>query len=302
MRIRELTLKNYRVFAEPTPFIFGERFTIVAGVNGRGKTAILDGLAMVLSRLLPQVSAAQRGYRKIGPSEVHLGAPTAELAAKVNCADFPINYELHYNKERRQLVTTKLPTQLKNQVRAAYGHPSRSDVGGPLVVYYTIDRAGFRLPKKLPKEVPRGQSAAYTSALFNRTVNFRDFMARYRASIVLENEQRQANPSYLGDPAVTAIAETLRTLLVGFQNLRVQENPLRLVIDKEGVPIELAQLSDGERAFLALVCDLVRRLALANPRLENPLNGTGVVLIDELELHLHRVLSATLLNSTLLKC
>jgi len=70
----------------------------------------------------------------------------------------------------------------------------------------------------------------------------------------------------------------------------VQEEPLRLLVDKAGVSLNLSQLSDGERSFLALICDLGRRLALANPDrsvLENPLHGAGVVLIDELELHLH---------------
>jgi predicted ATP-binding protein involved in virulence len=39
--------------------------------------------------------------------------------------------------------------------------------------------------------------------------------------------------------------------------------------------------------LLALVADLARRLALANPYRENPLLGNGVVLIDEMDLHLH---------------
>ena len=59
------------------------------------------------------------------------------------------------------------------------------------------------------------------------------------------------------------------------------------MVDKDGETLDLSQLSDGERSFLAMICDLGRRLALANPRLENPLYGSGVVLIDELELHLH---------------
>jgi len=62
---------------------------------------------------------------------------------------------------------------------------------------------------------------------------------------------------------------------------------LRLLVDKDGQTFDLSQLSDGERSFLALICDLGRRLALANPELPNPLHGAGVALIDELELHLH---------------
>lgn len=46
-------------------------------------------------------------------------------------------------------------------------------------------------------------------------------------------------------------------------------------------------MSDGEKCTLALFGDLARRLAIANPTLENPLEGVGVVLIDEVELHMH---------------
>ena len=287
MRIRELQLFNYRPFPETEPFQFSDQFTVIAGVNGRGKTAILDGLALILGRLLPHISPARSGYRPIFPSDIHQQAPSVVLNVKVNCVRYPIEYQLTYERENRKLSTTRLPPALKREVRNAYGDPNRADDAAPLVVYYTTDRAGYRLPKNLPAEVPRGQAAAYAGALFNRTVNFRDFMARYRTRIAIEEEEIRDNPSFLGDRAVRAIEETLRTFLEGFSNLRILENPLRLVIDKAGVPLDLTQLSDGERSFLALICDLGRRLALANPMMANPLEGYGVVLIDEIELHLH---------------
>ena len=287
MRIRELTLRNFRVYAEHPPFKFSDRFTVIAGINGRGKTALLDGLALLCSRFLPLVSSARSSYRTITPSEVHLGTVSAVLGMKVNCAGIPIEYKLSYDKERRQIKTTKLPATVKRTVSKAYANLTGAYDGAPLAVYYTTDRAGYRMPRKLPTEVARGQAAAYTGALFNRTVNFRDFMARYRASITVERTERADNPNYLGDRAVAAISHALTTFLGGFENLRVQEEPLRLLVDKAGVALDLSQLSDGERSLLALACDLGRRLALANPLLDNPLHGAGVVLIDELELHLH---------------
>jgi predicted ATP-binding protein involved in virulence len=287
MRIRELTLHNFRVFADPPPFRFADRFTVVAGINGRGKTALLDELALLSSRFLPLVSPARSGYRTISPSELHMNEPSAELTMKVNCAGIPLEYKLTYAKEGRKITSSKLPMAVRREVRKAYGDPNRADDAVPLAVYYTADRAGYRLPRKLPTEVPRGQAAAYAGALFNRTVNFRDFMTRYRSAKVLDAEARQADSHFLGDRAVAAISQALTTFLGGFENLRVQEQPLRLLVDKAGVPLDLSQLSDGERSFLALVCDLGRRLALANPVLDNPFHGAGVVLIDELELHLH---------------
>ena len=287
MRIRELTLRNYRVYTEHLPFKFADRFTVVAGINGRGKTALLDGLALLCSRFLPLVSSAHGRYRTITPSEVHLGTESAELGMKVNCAGIPIYYELTYDKERRKIKPTRLPAAVKREVRNAYRNSARGDDGEPLAVYYTTDRAGYRLPKKLLTEVPRGQAAAYSGALTNRTVNFRDFLARYRSAVTVERTERANNPNFLGDRAAVAISRALTTFLGGFRNLRVQEEPLRLLVDKDGVTLDLSQLSDGERSFLAMICDLGRRLALANPMLDKPLHGAGVVLIDELELHLH---------------
>ena len=65
------------------------------------------------------------------------------------------------------------------------------------------------------------------------------------------------------------------------------EPGLRLVVSKRGQQLDLTQLSDGERSLLAMMMDLCRRLSLANPELNDPLQGAGVVLIDEIELHLH---------------
>ncbi len=51
--------------------------------------------------------------------------------------------------------------------------------------------------------------------------------------------------------------------------------------------MSIHQLSHGERGFLTLLGDIARRLSIANPGLDDPLQGEGVVLIDEIELHLH---------------
>jgi energy-coupling factor transporter ATP-binding protein EcfA2 len=59
-------------------------------------------------------------------------------------------------------------------------------------------------------------------------------------------------------------------------------------IDRLARSVDVVQLSDGERGVLALVLDLTRRLAQANVGLTDPgANAAAVVLIDELELHLH---------------
>lgn len=73
-------------------------------------------------------------------------------------------------------------------------------------------------------------------------------------------------------------------VLPGYAGLRVQRDPLHLVIHKGGAPLFIDQLSDGEKQLLALAADLARRLAITYPTSDDPLAGEGVVLIDEIEL------------------
>jgi predicted ATP-binding protein involved in virulence len=58
-------------------------------------------------------------------------------------------------------------------------------------------------------------------------------------------------------------------------------------LEKDGKVLSVEQLSQGERDLLALVGDLTRRIVIANPAKEDPLAGEGIVLIDEVELHLY---------------
>jgi len=77
--------------------------------------------------------------------------------------------------------------------------------------------------------------------------------------------------------------------LPGYAHLRVDgdERP-KLLIDHGSSTLYVRQLSDGERGTLALVLDLTRRLAQANPEMSDPAaEAEAIVLIDEIDLHLH---------------
>lgn len=73
-----------------------------------------------------------------------------------------------------------------------------------------------------------------------------------------------------------------------FQNLRIRrQGTPTMIVEKDGEELDVNQLSQGEKSLFALVGDVARRLALLNPSLDNPLKGEGVVMIDEVDLHLH---------------
>jgi hypothetical protein len=71
------------------------------------------------------------------------------------------------------------------------------------------------------------------------------------------------------------------------EQTEVEISPKGVFFHSRGHSIPLAQLSDGYRSMLALSIDLLRWLTDAFPDSANPLQEQGVVLIDEIDAHLH---------------
>lgn len=106
-----------------------------------------------------------------------------------------------------------------------------------------------------------------------------------RATQILKKLTETAKPK---DAQLNAVRVALSVFLPDFENLRVNRKPtLHMAVDKDGESFNISQLSQGEKSLMALVGDIARRLAMMNPALDNPLLGKGVILIDEVDMHLH---------------
>lgn len=86
----------------------------------------------------------------------------------------------------------------------------------------------------------------------------------------------------------STINSVISSFMDGYGNISIEVEPyLLLTIEKNKIKLNVLQLSQGEKSLLALVLDITRRLILLNPSLNNPLDGKGIILIDEFDLHLH---------------
>jgi len=149
----------------------------------------------------------------------------------------------------------------------------------PIAVYYTTRRFFNDTFKQIEKSVPFSVKSAYSAALEDLDVSLEDFA----------NWFYFASRSKKGARIALRMTEVISEFIPDFRNLRLADDgPDHFLIDKAGVTLPLTSLSDGERGILAMVFDLTRRLSLANPLSEDPIeNGEAIVLIDEIELHLH---------------
>ncbi len=163
----------------------------------------------------------------------------------------------------------------------------------PLFAYYPVNRAVLDIPLRIREKHRFDLLSAYDDSLTGGA-NFRTFFEWFREREDLENENRKYAGDLLPpddfefpDRQLEAVRHALSRFMPEFKNLTVRRNPLRMEVEKNGELLTVNQLSDGEKCLMAMVGDLARRMALANPLGAKPLEGTGVVLIDEIDLHLH---------------
>lgn len=113
------------------------------------------------------------------------------------------------------------------------------------------------------------------------------------SSFINYNNLKNKNPelyekfSFAYGPQLSSVSEAITQFMPGYVDLRITRQPLQMRVTKDGKDLDILQLSQGERSILALVADIAYRLAIMNPDADDPLQGEGIVLIDEIDLHLH---------------
>jgi predicted ATP-binding protein involved in virulence len=278
MQIKNLTLTQFRGF-EQAKIDFYPGMNLLVGINGVGKSTILDALRIMLSQVLPKFTVSKSRaitFDKHIDIKADCGAFTSEL--KFDLKEVAFTYLVH-QAHSNQVEHSDLQPDVQNISKQL-----KTISQQPLVVYFSTRRSlsSMAAPNKLSGA--GGQVAAFADALTHRELRLREFADWWLAQEALVNEGEE-----LSKKRLKVLNETVKRFLDSCTNLyAVSEPEITLKLDKDGVTLDVRQLSDGERGVLALVLDLARRLSQANPNLEDPLsNGKAVVLIDELDLHLH---------------
>ena len=163
----------------------------------------------------------------------------------------------------------------------------------PIVAFYDTDRAVSTPPQyRRGGKTEFARYAALQGALSART-DFRDVFRWFHAKENEElREQREHRDFDYRLDDLEAVRRAIEGMIPEISNPRIALSPLRFVVSvepRDGKPemLSIDQLSGGERIMLALAADLARRMAQGNPHLTDPLQSEAIVLIDEIELHLH---------------
>jgi predicted ATP-binding protein involved in virulence len=294
MKLKSIELLNFRGVAKMN-LDFTERTTALVGVNGVGKSTVLDALAIALSHLTWRINEQPLKARPIAIDDIRIGSDFARISIAVELRQEDVRWSIAVNRRKGTYADPMRKSDLEALNSAiARLHEDWSHVEEdrqqpydlPLAVYYDVNRAVLDIPLRVREKIRNTAREAYADALDHGGADFKRFFIWFRDREDYENEQRRESVEFR-DPALQAVRSAIE-FFTGFSNLRIQRKPLlRMSISKQALEFNVGQLSDGERNMLALVGDLSRRLSILSRSLANSNEGVGVVLIDEIDLHLH---------------
>ncbi|WP_431051271.1 AAA family ATPase [Roseateles sp. L2-2] len=300
MRLTRIKLKNYRRFDEFEISLHPE-LTVIAARNGQGKTTILEAIAASLG---PFIGAFDSGKSEhIRRTDARYGPVGNGLENEQN---FPVLIDAALS-EPAQIVWQRALYSAKGRTTSREAAPLaslgaslqtqlRHDAETPLPVirYYSSKRLW----------VSHKSSSTKATLTESRTVGYEDCLSSLSSFVQLQEWMRKASlavvqqrdqPGYEGSdlqPRLRGIADAVDAVMAGegwshFHYSLVFEELAMVHADHGALPISL--LSDGVRAMISLAADLALRCVRLNGFLKEraPRESSGIVLIDEVDLHLH---------------
>ena len=291
MRLTDLYVQHFKGF-ESLELHLNGKSSVLFGVNGAGKSTVLSAINYLLWPVINRLNSAQSNtFRSLNDDIVHVGYKDMNLMAALDMNGKHFALQKDYIKaqpgKRPVSVAQKdMYDSIVKEFVTAY-LPEDEPRNMPIFVNYGTNRSVLDIPLRIRNRHEFSQLGALERAS-ESSLDFRTFFEWFRNQEDLENEIKteSRNLDY-EDASLKCVRTAVCAMLDGVSDLRVRRNPLRMTVQKNGLEIRVDNLSDGEKCTLALFGDLARRIAMANPKREKPLEGEGLVLIDEIELHMH---------------
>lgn len=270
-RLERLTLRNVRCFGEAEVPLH-HRVTLVLGENGAGKTTVAEVIASLVHRGDGLERFPLRRGESDGRAEIYEQGskkPVARWRARGGGADAretlpPERLVFGYGQHRRTEVPLVLPKL------------GDIDILGPAEAALLAEP---RIEDRLSELVMERRT---TTLVRPDPLLLRD-LGKY---ILYLHRQRE------GDPRIGRAWDRLNESFRLVHNLDrvdviVRDDREVPVVVRRGVELEFRDLSAGYQSILVVLLDLVLRYVYLFPTLDDPLQGEAVVVIDEVDLHLH---------------
>ncbi|TYQ30516.1 AAA family ATPase [Pseudanabaena sp. UWO310] len=302
MKIRQLELKNFRCFDQKT-FEFSDQFNVFIGDNGKGKTTSVEALALIIGAFaskLYRIYEPNMWLSRIQDSDIRQvrnnGRVENKLPVEIVCKSVINEFEIKWSSSLKAVYgatarsTGHVPS-LSSNITEFIDNLNRQveevrDTPLPLIAYYGTRR--LWVVSKTQSDFDNMKNAlaresrfwGYTDCLEPRSNLILDWF-KFEDVQILEKAVKIHQ----------AISNALSTSQIdGWVEMNYDANEDTLIVRSlDGKSQQFVKLSDGVKNMIGMVADIAYRSIVLNPHLEAnaPKETQGVVLIDEIDLHLH---------------
>lgn len=295
MKINHLSLKNFRGYRS-LDLSFNSSFNLIIGNNGSGKTAILESLTVAMGSFFLGIrDIYSRGiYKKdihiatYDDNEEYVYPVEINATGIINKNELSWSRELNGNANRTTSINSE---SLKNEsIKIDKAVRNGENCNLPLLAYYATGRL-FDEARVMDKGQTEKKTIGSRFRAYDRCLDAKSSHKQFQKWFRLKELSRiQKGKS---DINFDVVKKTLISSLPDCNNIFYEFDPdksqgLKIELD-DGRVLPFLSLSDGTRNFFAIISDIAYKCVTLNPHLQysSLLETDGIVLIDELDLHLH---------------
>ena len=323
MYVSKIRMQNFRCYTDFTMH-FSPGVTVIVAENGKGKTAILDGLAINMAPYLAAFPGIKG--RNFQPNDVRMvmDVPSNKeelqirrmkyllpvvLETEVKADDgkaYSWKRELKTVKGKTSSVSAKFVSDYGKRIADALNQPGDQEIILPVLGYYGTSRMWNDSSLLKRKNVDLSRSSGYTECL-EPSGSYNTFAQWFRYAtesaleydrIIAEKNLKTKNPYRV---LLNAINKAIITCIssMGWTDLKYSFAAQNLLICHPQMgELPLEAMSDGARSVISMAADIAYRMARLNPDMgeDVTLKTSGVILIDEVDMHLHPSWQQTVVN------
>ena len=309
MKIKELYLKNFRCFEE-TKINFNEDYTIFVGINGAGKSSILNAIQIML---YPIMEVSQYDIRNAGTTsgtsikDSDITTKTKKLGSILNQElQYPmilkstfqksddIEISLEYTLNKNHINTSSETEPLIEYVRDLQNQVTKDEKTIlPVIAYYTTKRQWEKNEQNIREILFMPQMNGYTNALSAEPFNITKMRHWFSRMLLISRKKPVLEFEAVRNAIVNCYKEIddreeLQEVKIDY-DAEKEDIEIQMYFEDKTEILPLSYLSDGMKSILAIVSDIAYRMATLNPNLlDNVIKETdGIVMIDEIDMHLH---------------
>ncbi len=303
MKIQAMEMENFKGI--PYKKIhFNEQFTLIIGDNGIGKTSILEALSVGLGGFLAGLDGVatrnihaeeiRKEWDRVGDATV---TPEKQIPCSVTCQGvvhgktFNWKRSIETLKGKTTRIHAKQIISYAEEVQKQITREKNHDIVLPIISYQSAGRLFSQKKNKWIDPFERQELSrfiGYTDCLEAES-NIKLFVNWLRRMTMIQIQKRKKIGEL--DATLHAVEEFMRGLVKDNETVSMmydfEEEEVIVQLGEQSIPLRL--MSAGYRSVIGMVADLAFRMSLLNPQLKEVAvkETPGVVLIDELDLHLH---------------